>query len=1211
MKCTKIKPGSVLLFLLAICTNGQLLSQNAWLPPFEGTEVNPPPSGIDRSLECNLTGPDFVNKYSRLSYYFDNYDIHPVVTIPVIINVWQKDDFSENWQETSAHIDRLKKIIEYTNAYYSNHCPPSDPVAGVVDRPDSKISIELVDINFYQNSAMWDKGSGGQADADDLNDEAELLSPGSDQYLNIHITGGYYVNPNVAGFGEFPLFNDAVSHQVVLFNNEALPAGDFLCGKVLAHEIGHNLDLHHTYSDCPPYADDPDYPDDIFIDGTYLECPHASAYNDDPYDNIGNGSTNNIMGGTKYGCYFSPLQIATMHRAIAIKSIRNYVKCETYPVVSGTNYAEPLVIDNDELWDFSIRFYNPISILDGVKLTITCRIIMSNQQNILVEPGGTLTVDGGIITNPCEDDFWRGVEVRGNSSSHQFNFGSGYDQGLIIMKNDAIIEHAQVAVALWKPNVWTTTGGIILAENAIFRNNKKDVEFINYSNDHAGTHYDNKGRFTNVTFTWDDDFRAEIPLGHVTLYKVDGILFSGCNFKDQRNPSNIIPSFNNVGIKSIDAKYRVWGRCTVFGGCIGAIDDMGSGWDPTIFENLYFGIYASNATSTYTINVDRCIFIDNGYGVELIDVPNAVVVRSKIKFTDLATHYYNTSAMHGVHAIACSGLTIEENDFIDEAPGTHGFGTLGMVSSDLGEQGEEIRKNTFTNLRYGNFAQGKNRMVPDGLFGLEFPCNTNSNNIYDHRVVGTLWGDPIADAGVKEVSGASLNPIGTTYTSDVTIPTPFENYYNTSVNPITNWHHISQTPDDYNITMFLSPSVTNNPCNSKLIAYPGGLVKLTPGDKIAYEDEFFGTNELLQQKEAEYADKQLDPTETAQILSALGNLAPNNKQEVRDMLNFYSPYLTTEILFAACNNTPSDYNHPWLRDLLLANIEAVTPELLSFLQTKDFPLPTPMRQAIANAVGTTYTERTVLESEISHLHATRTNIANQLLNDFQHDTISVNTDSLRRWLTLQGNILYQQQIIDSYLQDGNFTQAKSETNNLESRIGTFPAHLQIEIADFVALKRWMFVILPIPQDISRLKPADLNFLRNLAQNGSGTARYQAQNILCFFYDECDPFPIDTDPITRMQDVVEQSTIEEEQASFSIYPNPANNWVMIEFSQETYDQLQNATITVTDITGRLIHQTNLTRSTYLWETGAIHDGIYLIIISSNDLLFDTKKVVVRH
>jgi len=64
----------------------------------------------------------------------------------------------------------------------------------------------------------------------------------------------------------------------------------------------------------------------------------------------------------------------------------------------------------------------------------------------------------------------------------------------------------------------------------------------------------------------------------------------------------------------------------------------------------------------------------------------------------------------------------------------------------------------------------------------------------------------------------------------------------------------------------------------------------------------------------------------------------------------------------------------------------------------------------------------------------------------------------------------------------------------------------------------------------------------------GTAQYQAQNILCFFYNECDYYLFYSEDLTKSPQkseiVVQENILPSE---LKIYPNPAANWVMIELS----------------------------------------------------------------
>jgi len=56
-----------------------------------------------------------------------------------------------------------------------------------------------------------------------------------------------------------------------------------------------------------------------------------------------------------------------------------------------------------------------------------------------------------------------------------------------------------------------------------------------------------------------------------------------------------------------------------------------------------------------------------------------------------------------------------------------------------------------------------------------------------------------------------------------------------------------------------------------------------------------------------------------------------------------------------------------------------------------------------------------------------------------------------------------------------------------------------------------------------------------------------------------------------------------QPQLSVYHHPANSWVMIEILLADFDHLENVIVVITDVTGKQIHQTNLVRTTYLWET----------------------------
>jgi hypothetical protein len=207
------------------------------------------------------------------------------------------------------------------------------------------------------------------------------------------------------GYANMPdLDLSSTSHVVMLASHKE--SSDWVRGMVLAHEFGHNLDLFHTYCGggasakicnnyCSLFACDTDpetcnsneYLSDIFgpCPGTY---PHVTGWHD-PFLS-GPQHTNNMMGGSSAQLYISPMQAGQMHRALALKSVRKYVKNETFSNV-------PLVLNNSETWDFNLKLYRDIIIASSNVLTIKNNFELTDQAKISILKDSQVKVDGTAI----------------------------------------------------------------------------------------------------------------------------------------------------------------------------------------------------------------------------------------------------------------------------------------------------------------------------------------------------------------------------------------------------------------------------------------------------------------------------------------------------------------------------------------------------------------------------------------------------------------------------------------------------------------------------------------------------------------------------------------------------------------------------------------------------------------------------------------------
>ena len=147
-------------------------------------------------------------------------------------------------------------------------------------------------------------------------------------------------------------------------------------------------------------------------------------------------------------------------------------------------------------------------IIDGnATVTVTGNIKSNKNAKTIVPVGTRLILDGGMMTSN-EDGMWQGIEVWGNSSTHQYEINGNYAQGYLELKNGAVIENAKCAVELWRPEHWSTTGGIIHATDATFRNNTTAVHAHCYSNYNPNTHKETSynAYFNNCTFVVDENY---------------------------------------------------------------------------------------------------------------------------------------------------------------------------------------------------------------------------------------------------------------------------------------------------------------------------------------------------------------------------------------------------------------------------------------------------------------------------------------------------------------------------------------------------------------------------------------------------------------------------------------------------------------------------------------------------------------------------------
>lgn len=371
----------------------------------------PTSNGAPSSVLCTPTSSSWLNKYKKVLTYLPH-DNSPSKKIGINLIIFQDDLGVNNFQNNSVDNQRLNYFFSSMLNVYQHNGQPSDPISGVTELTKKYVEFDLKGIYFYRNTTL-NTSTYGPAMISYLrqNDPARL------QFLNVFITNGNGYAQATRG-ATYDLNLDLYANLSGMYSN--LPSSDYAAATLMAHEMCHTLDLCHTYI-CPycgcystlsgmgTNPEDGDYFDDVFGLPYPGNAPHYKP-NDPPinppwdYDVTLSSTdriTNNLLGGFRAEYYLSPLQIAKMHRALALKTVRRYLIDCVYDVNNPWN------ISSNEDWDFDILWDKDINVQSGATVNLSCKLSMPQTSSITVESGGILNIDG-IVTNNC-DNGWNGT----------------------------------------------------------------------------------------------------------------------------------------------------------------------------------------------------------------------------------------------------------------------------------------------------------------------------------------------------------------------------------------------------------------------------------------------------------------------------------------------------------------------------------------------------------------------------------------------------------------------------------------------------------------------------------------------------------------------------------------------------------------------------------------------------------------------------------
>jgi len=840
----------------------------------------------------------------------------------------------------------------------------------------------------------------------------------------------------------------------------------------------------------------------------------------------------------------------------------------------------------EETWDEDITYADEIRVCSGSKLTINASVGFVEGGKIIIEAGGELVLDGildgGILTNVFEDQIWQGIEVWGDPSSP---FPS--DQGLLTIKNGALIENAQVAIRNHHlDEVYSQQGGIIKAYSSTFKNNIKTLDLRNYQ-------YNSHIYIKDCLFEYDESYPVGGTPGYfVEINNMTGVNFLSCDFINST-------ALNQVG-KGI---YSYNSQVSVKGKCVSATQPC-SEWENSNFTNLEYGIYATAPSSTNYVDIRNVSFTNNYRGLYIGGITTPRVTSSEFFVIDDNNGY-------GLYLDESTGFWVEDNVFngAGDKKGT------GIIVNDVGPDANEIYLNEFNNLKYSINAQGRNRNHLQMNEGLVLKCNDYNGTQFDETI---LWDLPFIakDAGIAGDQGVDnlniedmagnlffINIGGFNDYDDINNEANQIDYYfsinadNNDVEPMdATWNtvdkHEKNTNDVWTYETACETGINN-----------GGGIEDERSKMDAAQSDIESTETILAAL--------VDGGDTEALNTDVETSTPPETVTVYNELMGKSPNLSETVVESTIGQETVLPN-AMVRDVMVANPHTAKSQvLLDMLDERFDPMPDYMKAQIL-AGRSIQTLKQELESGLAGYKLQKAKAMNAIISYYREELEGPAdiSDSLLALFQADNTLTSAYRVAWLYLERDEYQQGLNVMGNIPSLFG-LDEEGQQDYTNISGIYTMLSGLCQNGNTIESLSETELAGLQTLTAGDAGLARAYARNILIALgeleYDE----PILQPDFLKSSmaiDAYNELLKAEAPQQLQAYPNPSKGYVILEYKIETGAE---GLIGIKDITGKTIKtipatekQDQVTVITENWQT-----GVYIANLTVNGKSIESVKFTI--
>jgi hypothetical protein len=687
---------------------------------------------------------------------------------------------------------------------------------------------------------------------------------------------------------------------------------------------------------------------------------------------------------------------------------------------------------------------------------------------------------------------------------------------------------------------------------------------------------------------------------------VKSIRIKGCTFNNKTDLQEIPFEQRGNGIYSINSHFIVeeLNQDSISGHYVTKSE----------FEGLNYGIKALNGTQESTLTVDSSVFTANRCGIYLSAVDYATIT-SNLFYPD---SILQIDTICGLYLDECTGYKVEENDFngyfINEDNITR-FG-IGTIINNSGEQFNELYNNRYTALFVGTIAQNCNRSE-DGSDGLQIKCNDYLNNSFDIFVTQE---DPEEEnMGIAESQGSSfLNtraPAGNSFSQN---PVNSQGNYKNECENIVYWYHsvvtgyykIKPTNHTHEPIIVLDtasgifdyPFVKNQSCPSQLGS--GGGVGIE-SEKYAMNSFQFKNDSIV-----ELLSLLVDGGNTQDLNQSVQSSWPDDAPEIYNTLINDSPYLSDTVLVSAIKQEDV-LSTSLLTDILVANPQSAKSDtIVQEVDNRINQLSEDQRYDFEQ--GLYYLgARESLQSRLSHFNTLSNQALNNIIRFYKNDSLPGSVDSILNKLENDPQLASRYSITFIYYQ-------KKDSLGVINTLESIPVSYSLseeEIINHLLYEDYFDVLLSVASEektIFEIDSSQHTMLQSILTGSSGKLIAMVRNVLIvtdsLIYHE--PYLLPEEGLKTVQ-IKPKPIIEKPYGNkFSIYPNPAGNYIIIDYSLN-HDP-DNCYFQLIDSRGRLLKTIEIRdKEDYLliplseWKS-----GLYLCRLYDSKKKMEVHKFIVR-